>query len=370
MLRWLTLDPAGLLWGSERALLDFITSLPDTAVGCCCPEGSLAARLRKLSIPVFPFFLADLHTKGKVKRFSALVGLIRATGGFRPHVLHVNQAGATRLALAASRLFRIPCVVHLRLKEDIDYLDRLQPSPEHLSHLITISESIDRLVADRPALRRLRRTLLLDAYIPRNREFLTPLRREKVTSQWDFICVGRFSPSKGQELLLEALILLHERKLPFRAIFVGELNNHELKMKHRAQMAGVADSVEFAGHSDCVHELIEASRWLVCPSAYEPLGRVLFEAWDAGRPAVVGAFAGGAATSVISSGGGLLFPEWTAQPLASVLQEALAMDASREQDLAAKGYRWMRDATEPAAYARRFGEILREAVAERRHASK
>jgi len=363
MIRWLSLDPAGCLWGSERALLDFIAEVPGAESACCCPPGTpLIPRLERISVPVFPFFRAGLHETGKRERLLALGGLARALRAFRPHVLHVNQAGATRIALAAARVFRIPCVVHLRLREDVDYLDRLRPSPRHLTNLLTISDAIEERVAARSHLRQIRRTRMLDAYRPQSPG---DKAADPAEAEWDVICVGRFAPSKGQSLLLEALSILARRGVHPRTAFVGELNEEGTALREEAARRGLASSVEFLGHCDRVLDRIAGARWLVCPSSFEPLGRVLFEAWDAGRPVIVGSSSGGAASSVQSSGGGLLFPSWIAEDLAGTIEKALSLDGAAERALAHRGRAWMRQATDPEPYAAKFGQILREAVGAR-----
>ena len=359
--RILTLDPAGLLWGSERALLDFIGELPGFAAACCCPPATpLIEKLKDRNVACFPTFQADLHLRGMGARLWALCGLLRAILAYRPDVLHVNQAGAARIALLACRIFRIPCVVHVRLQEDVEYLSALRPSPRFLRQLIAISQPITDLLKAQPNLKDIPCTMLLDAYRPHEAESDGTFPHDRGPIKWDFVCVGRFCESKGQEILLRALHLLKQGGSSPKAAFVGEVNECGRALQTLAHDLGI--DVEFLGHLDDVHSINRQSCWLVCPSHYEPLGRVIFEAWDAGIPVVAGAFAGGAATSILTSCGGLLFEEWTPTTLAAALSTALATESAARQLMVAHGRSWMSQATHPARYAAAFSALLQDAI--------
>lgn len=361
--RVLSLDPAGLLWGSERALLDFIGEIPEFESAVCCPPNTpLINQLQARGVPCFPNFQANLHLRGVWSRGVALVGLLRALRSFRPQVLHVNQAGATRIALLACRLFRIPCVTHVRLQEDVEYLNRLRPSSKYLRHLIAVSQPIADLIKAKPNLRMIPCAMLLDAYCPRLATNGNAHRADSWNAEWDIVCAGRFCDSKGQEVLIRAVPLLRRFGLFPRVVFVGEINDCGRQLNNLVKQMGLDAAVNFAGHRDSVMDILAQSRWLVCPSAYETLGRVMFEAWDAGIPVVAGAFSGGAAASVKASGGGLLFGEWTPDSLATTLARALMTGTAEADRMANMGRAWLLQATNPTRYAGSLAAILREAM--------
>jgi len=357
--RVLSLDPAGLLWGSERALLDFLGMIPGFSGACCLPPGSpLIAKLRELEIPHFPYFKANLHQRGVLQRGIALLGLMRAIRQFRPHVIHVNQAGATKIALAACKVFKIPCVSHVRLLEDVEYLNRIQPSPHHLKHLISVSPPIAEEIDRQPGLQSIPRTMLLDAYRPFGVQGSNP----SPPPTWDFACVGRLSESKGQELLIRALMILERRGLRPRTVILGDLNQHGHELQELVRDAGLIETVQFFGYHEQVGEVLRRTKWLVCASRYETLGRVLFEAWDFGIPVIAGATSGGAAVSVSTSGGGLLFGEWNASSLADCLQNALATTPTDYVRMARNGRNWMVNATQPDQYAACISRIFDQVI--------
>jgi glycosyltransferase involved in cell wall biosynthesis len=357
--RILSLDPAGLLWGSERALLDFLGELPGYEVACCLPLSTpLVAKLQERNIHCFPYFLGNLHQRGFIPKILSLMGLIRAIWEFRPHVLHVNQAGASRIALAACRIFRVPCISHVRLLEDVAYLSALKPNPHYLKHLIAISTPIAEEISCQPGLNKIPCSMLLDAYRSSSGNIVNP----NASKDWDFVCVGRLCESKGQALLVQALEILRDREIRPKILFIGEINAFGKHLQAKVFDAGLSETVEFLGHSDQVESFLLRSKWLICPSNYEPLGRVLFEAWDFGIPVIAGATSGGAASSVCASDGGLLFDQWTASSLAVALEKALAMLPVSRASMAQNGRLWMIQATDPDRYAISIGRLCDEII--------
>lgn len=357
--RILSLDPAGLLWGSERALLDFLGEIPSYMAACCLPPNTpLMAKLRKRNIRCLPYFQKNLHQRGIIPKVISLLGLLLAMWKFRPHVLHVNQAGATRIALAACRVFKIPCVSHVRLLEDVSYLNALEPGSGYLKHLIAISVPIAEEISRQPFLSKIPCTMLLDAYRSSNKNVAS----KADPTGWDFVCVGRLSESKGQSLLIEALKILRDRGIKSKTVIVGQINAFGQQLQEKVLEAGLSESVDFVGHSDQVEDFLLRSKWLICPSLYEPLGRVLFEAWDFGIPVIAGRTSGGAASSICASGGGLLFDQWTASSLAVSLEKALAMLPVSSSSMAQNGRSWMIQATDPDRYAVSIGRLCDQIV--------
>lgn len=350
----LCLDPSGLLWGSERAMLDFIGEVPGYEFGCCVPPNSpLIGMLKQRNITVLPYFVAELHKKGKPSRLLAMLGLVRAILIYRPDILHVNQAGATKIALAATRLLGVPVISHVRLLDDATYLNQLAPKAERLRHLIAVSDPIRERLRGQPNLLQIRCTAVLDAYRSKGQERTASYR----VKEWDFLCIGRFCSNKGQHLLIEAIAAIHRMGGSPRVAFAGELNAVAEKMQALCINFGISEYVVFLGHVEDMGSQIVKAKWLACPSDYESLGRVVFEAWDYGIPVIAGAFSGGAAASVRASGGGLLFDEWTAESLAATLELALALDVSEVSAMADAGRAWMVPTTDPVRYARKLSSI-------------
>lgn len=99
------------------------------------------------------------------------------------------------------------------------------------------------------------------------------------------IFVGRLSPEKNPELLVDACRVLAKRGKPVRAVFVGDGPMRE-ELEHRA--AGL--DVLFVGYvRDRRWVAEELSRATVCvaPSTYETFGLSIVEALACGTPVVV-----------------------------------------------------------------------------------
>lgn len=348
-------------------MLDFIGIIPGFESACCCPPDTpLISKLEKIEVEVFPTFQANLHLRGYFARGKALLGLLWAMIRFRPDVVHVNQAGASRIALFACRLFRVACVVHVRLKEDVEYLARLRPSPRRLRTLIAVSRPLQTLIAAQPELNAISCRMLLDAYRPEGEGIAQTANANK---SWDLVCVGRFCESKGQKLLIQAVHSMKNGKKPLRVAFVGEVNEYGKALKDMVDELKVGTVFEFLGHSDNVGTILKQSRWLICPSDYETLGRVLFEAWDHGIPVIAGSQSGGAAASVNASGGGILFSNWNSESLSAILAAATAYNDTERAQMAAAGRNWMLQATNPDVYAVEVASVLQEAMGLNRNSS-
>jgi glycosyltransferase involved in cell wall biosynthesis len=102
-----------------------------------------------------------------------------------------------------------------------------------------------------------------------------------------FLCLGRVSEIKGQDLALEAFVRMHERAPGSRLVIVGRNDYEEgfvAAMRRRVQDAGLGDRVLFTG----MVERPEVIGWLahadahVIPVRFMNSGAVVAETWAAG----------------------------------------------------------------------------------------
>lgn len=340
MTRTLIIESAGGLWGSERALIDLIESAPALEVAVCCPPDTpLAAELERRGVRVLPWFIERLHEKSRWRRLQAAFGVLRACLAFRPDVIHLNQSGAYRVTLPAARLLNLPVVCHVRIFEDAAYLAGCNPDPRRLKGVIAISGAIEDEIRSFPSLKAIPVHRIYDAYAP------APAgKARRVASR--IACVGRVTPIKGQEVLLAAL-----PQVDGECLIVGDGEpDYVASLK---AMGG-----EWVGFVDDVTALLRTCRALACPSHREPLGRVIFEAWDAGAVPVVYAGAGGAAEVVTAADGGIVYPEQTPDSLAAALNAALALTDKEAARLTANGRAWMEANCRPEPYGRAIAAVL------------
>jgi UDP:flavonoid glycosyltransferase YjiC (YdhE family) len=111
-------------------------------------------------------------------------------------------------------------------------------------------------------------------------ERIRQLRAELGAGDDDFLIggVGRLVPRKGFDVLLQAFA---QARLPrARLVIVGD-GSERVSLQRLA-----VDGVRFEGFRRDVKDLYQAFDLFVCPSRYEPFGRVIAEALDSGVPVV------------------------------------------------------------------------------------
>ncbi len=356
--RLLVLESAGNLWGSERVLLDMLASLDGMDVAVCCPPGTpIVPELARLRIRVFETFIERLHEKSRFTRLAALLGLIRACVAHRPDLLYLNQAGCYRIARAAARLFRIPIVVHVRIFEDAEYLARLSPARHELHGIIAISQAIAEEIAKHPSLRGLPVHTIYDGYAsPPAPGEVPPSSLADTAPQ--IACVGRIVPIKGHDVLLEALAWRRARGLVTHCAMVGSGEEYWSELQRKSAALGLADSVAWLGFQREPLATLRQCSVLVVPSHREPLGRVVFEAWDTGCVPVAFAGSGGAAEVLSASQGGILYLRQTAEDLAQAIERALTLSAAERAGFIQRGRQWMNEHCAPARYAAGMKDVF------------
>jgi glycosyltransferase involved in cell wall biosynthesis len=347
----LVIEPSGQLWGSERALLDIVGLLPDTEVWVCCPPAtSLLQELQRRGIGALPWFVSDLHKKSRWVRLKAALGVLLACIKLKPDVIHVNQAGAYKTALLASKILRVPLVCHVRLFEEVPYLAKQPQHVRRISALIAVSNSIAAAIRSEPSLQHIALHTLYDGYV---RQSQNTKGHRRIDNQ--IICLGRLEWRKGQDIALEAAKLLGKT---ISLLVVGD-GQRDFTVELKSRFSGLTNVV-WHGFATEPMPLLLSSTVLVCPSHLEPLGRVVFEAWDAGCLPVVFAGSGGAAEIIEQSGGGLAYTEQSAQCLASVLEHALASSETERPRMIESGRTWMAEHCD----ARKNGAVLASILAE------
>lgn len=359
-LRVLYLDPAGHLWGSERSLLLLLAHLDGAAVtpALCLPPGTpLQPQAERLGVPCLPAFRADLHHGGRLAKLAALWGLWRSARHFRPDVIHVNQAGATRHALFVARRLGVPLVVHVRMGEDCRHVADRVAADERV-RFIAISRFVEReLVAAGVAPERI--DAIYDAIQPP----AEPLPERPTNTEPTVGLVARLCPTKGVDLFLEAMRRVVDERPESRAVIVGDSGGWRTPdgrdyleaMRDRAASLGIDGRVTFTGFRADVEQVMAGLDLLVSASDEEAWGRVLCEALLLGVP-VVATAVGGTADIVHDGETGLLVPPRDPPAMARAILRMLA-DRPAADRMAQAGRRWVLAHCAPAAHARRILEV-------------
>jgi glycosyltransferase involved in cell wall biosynthesis len=355
MTRALVIEPAGNLWGSERALLDLLDGLRGVDVAVCCPPNRpLEAELVKRDIRVLPRFVYELHNKSRMQRLRAAMGVVGACLEYRPDVIYLNQCGAFRVALPAALLLDLPIVAHVRMFEDVSYIARQKPDPSRVRGLVAISAAVEEALRQIPELNLITIHRIYDAYkfVPTGSDCKNRLMNR-------IACVGRLTPGKGQEVLIRAMGLVAQGYHDVECMMIGDGEQkyvHSLKQMVTDQ--GIDASIRWQGFVYDVVPLLRTCSVLACPSHREPLGRVIFEAWNAGAVPVAFGGSGGAAELLSNAEGGILYEEQTPQSLATALGRALRLDPAESARLMTNGRSWTAKNCDPRHYGQTISDIL------------
>jgi D-inositol-3-phosphate glycosyltransferase len=157
--------------------------------------------------------------------------------------------------------------------------------------------------------------------------------------------VGRMTPIKGLDTLLDALAALRSRMPAVRLLVVGgdtdePRSEHAGALRERCRRLGLESTVQFIGAQpqEVLRTFYVGADVTVLPSHYESFGMVALEAMACGG-AVIASRVGGLTTTVRDGVTGLLVPEGDAGTLAARLGELLARPDLRTR-LGREGVQW------------------------------
>jgi glycosyltransferase involved in cell wall biosynthesis len=181
-----------------------------------------------------------------------------------------------------------------------------------------------------------------------------PERRD-AAQPFGFFSAARMTPEKGHVLLIEAFAEAFRGDPGSRLVLAGD-GPMQARLQALCRERGVAARVDFPGllSSSEVRQAMEAADAFVLASDVETFGVVVIEALACGRPVVV--TASGGPDHLVTAANGLLVPARD-RP---ALRDALILMRRRAAlyDRAAIRADALRDFS-PAAFARRFAEIVR-----------
>ena len=173
------------------------------------------------------------------------------------------------------------------------------------------------------------------------------------------LCVGRLTPAKGQQVLLEACARLRDWGHVLRLVLVGT-GPDEAALRASAEALGIADMVTFAGaqNQDQVRAWYRDCDVFALPSFAEGIPVVLMEAMASGVPCVTTRITG--IPELIRDGiDGLLVTPSDVQELADSLA-SLQDDAGLRHELGEAGRRRVAQAYDLPRNVARLGQIFAE----------
>ena len=144
---------------------------------------------------------------------------------------------------------------------------------------------------------------------------------QTLSSLMTIINIGRLSPEKGHNTLLEAIARLNSGHTQARLVLVGE-GESQTFLTDRIKELNLNGFVHMLGKRRDIAELLVNADIFVLPSDWEGVSMALLEAMAAGLP-VVATAVGGTPEVVIDGINGLLVPPGDPEALASALTRLL-----------------------------------------------
>ncbi len=148
-------------------------------------------------------------------------------------------------------------------------------------------------------------------------------------------CVGRLSPEKGQNVLLDAAARLWRQGLLFTLVFVGDGPKRDALMV-QAQEAGIMGSVRFLGQVARMTEVYAALDLLVLPSFKEGMPNAVLEAMQWRLP-IVATSVGALPDMLVHGVSALLVRPGDALAMARAIA-GLAQDPDKARRMGAKAH--------------------------------
>ena len=309
------------------------------------------------------------HSRSYMSLARQLIGMIRKN---RIDVLQTHGFKPTFLAFVAKLFCRVKwiCFMHGATTENLKV------------RLYNLADSILQRAADRTVLvseaqrskilggRDRRRVVVLhnavdlDNPMPISRG-APPLRRRLNLRDSDqvVITVGRFSPEKGMDVLLDAFALLARRIENAHLVLVGD-GQERPKLEAQAGSFRLNGRVHFVGSCETPGDYVADADVFVLPSRSEGIPNAVLEAMAMGKPVV--ATAVGGVPEIITDGvSGRLVPAERPDLLAEGLAEVLT-DRELYQQFAIEGKRRVREAFSVQARVGKLQDLYRE-VLQRSH---
>jgi glycosyltransferase involved in cell wall biosynthesis len=291
---------------------------------------------------------AGLHTlpmdvRGHVHPL-VMVRLSRALSRFQVDIVHSHHSKDLATLAPSLRLLRrrIPLVLSKRMGSAVRKTDPFHRfTYARVDRVLAISSVIRQNVVDTTPMDPGKVLLLFDAvdttrFGPSRVRDREAIRRDLGVAPDEILIgtVGRFSPGKGHEELLEAARILMTRGLRFKLLVAGEASygerDYEQRIRALAQTLGLERIVRFTGFRRDVPEVMSALDLFVFPSHAEAFGLVLIEAMAMERP-VVSTNCDGVVDIVVDGVTGLTVPPKDPVALAAATERMLADGTLRER---------------------------------------
>ena len=312
-------------------------------------------------------WLPDDLIAGVASGNHALVGRLRALGGWRPDVVHAHDWQVAWAADVAATLFDVPMVTtfhgtergrhggHLAPGQPIDinsveWWQATRSTRVIASTRLLVRDIIDGFEIDPDHVRRIPGGIDPEWWRTAGSGETAAIRRDGTVLAW-----GRVQYEKGFQVLARAIAALRHRTVGVECTIAGR-GSYLPELQSQIDLAGAGDLIELPGFlsDNDLRAAIHRAGCVAIPSLYEPFGIVALEALAGGAPLIV-ADTGGLAELVGGTGSALLFEPGNADDLADCIERVLTDDdladdlVRRGRELIEASYSWDAIATRTAA---------------------
>ncbi|MBC7329541.1 glycosyltransferase family 4 protein [bacterium] len=300
-------------------------------------EGELIGQAKKEGIPLYliPSLKRDVSPFHDILALFQIISLLRKK---KPAILHTHTSKAGFLGRIAGRICRVPVIVYSpRGHVFSGYFSPLKTKIFWLCEKLTL-KMCDAFVCLTDEERREwikygfnhPRMSVIPSGVEIER-FENPkisplsLRKNLGIGEEEKVVgfIGRLAPVKGARYLLLAGEILTKRYPNFVLLFVGDGEERE-ELERMARERGIR--ALFLGNREDVEDFYHISDLVVVPSLNEAFGRVVVEAWSAGK-AVVGSDVGGIRDLIDDGETGLLVPPANPFSLAEALEKLIKQES-------------------------------------------
>jgi len=328
-------------WGGlEIQALEVTKQLSDSGHAvclACCSTSKLALEAEKNDLAILPLDITGYVHPRIVWHLSRIIARHRID------IIHCQLSKDIATVVPALTLSRrrIPLVLSKRVGSYINKKDMFHRfTYNRVDRVLAISEVIHKNVLETTPMTPDRVLTLHDA-IDTNFFSLQQADRQKVRKELgldnDIVLigfVGRFSPGKGHEELLEAARIISRKAENAHFLIVGEASRgeqrYEQKIMSLSRSLGIEKAVTFAGFREDIPDVMAAFDIFAFPSHAESFGVVLIEAMAMERP-VVSTNCDGVLDIVVDGETGLYVQPRRADELAVALMQLIADPLLRDQ---------------------------------------
>jgi len=282
------------------------------------------------AIPVLPWLLNQVLARmDDVFNFLPFfMQLLWTAWRFKADLIHANNEPlCNRAALLVGKLLHIPIVCHVR--GDLIGSRMMAYAYRWPTHFISVSQWIAKRMQAVLQVPSEKISVIYDGITLENlalhADGLEFRRRYHIPDDAYAVgLVGLLIPWKGQELFLDAAIILREKIPNLKMLIVGgtpdECLAYEAMLRQRVSQEHLDDLIVFTGHVTAMEQVYNSLDVVVSASTSpEPLGTVVIEAMAMGRP-LIGPDHGGAAEMIEHLKTGLLFTPNDALALACEIE--------------------------------------------------